>query len=256
MAQTEQLILSLKKSLKAHGLTYADVAKQLSLSEASIKRLFSEQNLTLERLDQICQMMELQISDLVQIMSKDNRFQIDSLSREQEQELASNPELVLVTVCVLNGWSMQQLIDSFHLTETQCIRHLARLDRLKLIELLPKNRIKLRVTANFKWLENGPIQQFFQEKIQADYFRSRFEKNNERLIVANAMLSDATNTVFQRKMEQLVRELDELNHNDAQLPLDERLGTTVVLAIRNWDYGIFDSFQKNQLESLSKKSSS
>ena len=57
MAQTEFLIQSLKKSLKAHGLTYADVARQLKLSEASIKRLFSEQNITLERLDQICQMM-------------------------------------------------------------------------------------------------------------------------------------------------------------------------------------------------------
>ena len=244
MPQTELLIQTLKKSLKAHGLTYADVAKQINLSEASIKRLFSEQNITLERLDQICQMMELQISDLVQIMNRDNRFQIDCLSKEQEQEIAGNPELVLVTVCVLNGWTMQQLVDNFHLTEAQCIQHLAKLDRLKLIELLPKNRIKLRVTANFKWLENGPIQQFFQEKIQADYFRSRFEKDNERLIVANAMLSNATNAVFQRKMEQLIRELDELNHNDAHLPLDDRQGTTVVLAIRNWEYGIFDPLKK------------
>lgn len=244
MPQTELLIQSLKKSLKAHGLTYADVAKHINLSEASIKRLFSEQNITLERLDQICQMMELQISDLVQIMTRDNRFQIDCLSREQEQEIASNSELVLVTVCVLNGWTMQQLVENFQLTETQCIQHLAKLDRLKLIELLPKNRIKLRVTANFKWLENGPIQHFFQEKIQADYFRSRFEKEHERLIVANAMLSDATNSVFQRKMEQFIRELDELNHNDAHLPLEERTGCTVILAVRNWDYGIFKPLRK------------
>jgi len=244
MPQTEILIQTLKKTLKAHGLTYADVAKYIDLSEASIKRLFSEQNITLERLDQICQMMELQISDLVQIMNKDNRFQIDCLTKEQEQEIAGNPELVLVTVCVLNGWTLPQLVENFHLTETQCVRHLAMLDRLKLIELLPKNRIKLRVTVNFKWLENGPIQRFFQEKIQADYFRSRFEKDHERLIVANAMLTDATNVVFQRKMEQLIRELDELNHNDAHLPLNERQGHTVVLAIRNWDYGIYKPLRK------------
>ncbi len=244
MGQTEHLIQSLKKLLKAHGLTYREVAKQLNLSEASIKRLFSEQHITLQRLDQICQMMELQISDLVQIMTQDNRYHIDCLSWEQEQEIASNSELVLVTVCVLNGWSMQQLVANFQLTETQCIRHLVKLDRLKLIELLPKNRIKLRVTANFKWIEKGPIQQFFQEKIQADYFRSRFEKNSERLIVGNAMLSAPSNALFQRMMEQLIHQLDELNHNDAHLPLDERQGTTVVVAIRNWEYGIFDPLKK------------
>ncbi len=65
MAQTQQLIDALKRTLKAHGLTYADVAKQLQLSEANIKRLFSKKTFTLERLDQVCQIMELEISDLV-----------------------------------------------------------------------------------------------------------------------------------------------------------------------------------------------
>ena len=177
-------------------------------------------------------------------MEKDNRFQIDSLSREQEQKIADEPERVLVTVCVLNGWTLQQLLAHFELAETQCISHLALLDKLNLIELLPGNRIKLRVAPNFKWLDNGPIQKFFREKIQGDYFRSNFVRTGERLIVGNAMLSDATAAVFQRKLEQLVKELDELNHADAHLPLDERFGRTVVLAIRNWDYDIFKPLKK------------
>ncbi|MEJ2426311.1 MAG: XRE family transcriptional regulator, partial [Candidatus Thiodiazotropha sp.] len=36
MAQTQQLITALKRTLKAHGLTYADVAERLDLSEASV----------------------------------------------------------------------------------------------------------------------------------------------------------------------------------------------------------------------------
>ena len=65
MAQTSTLLIALKKSLKAHGYTYADVAKHIGLTQASIKRLFSEENISLQRLDQICQMMDLEISDLV-----------------------------------------------------------------------------------------------------------------------------------------------------------------------------------------------
>ncbi|WP_428609555.1 hypothetical protein [Sedimenticola sp.] len=60
----------------------------------------------------------------------------------------------------------------------------------------------------------------------------------------NGMLASSSNAVFQRKLEQLVREFDELNQDDAQLPFEQRFGTTVVLALRRWQYGLFDQFKK------------
>jgi DNA-binding Xre family transcriptional regulator len=245
MAQTQQLIDALKRTLKAHGLTYADVAKELQLSEANIKRLFSKKSFTLDRLDQICQIMELEISDLVQEMNEwAGTSAITGLTQEQEAEIAGNLELLLVTVCILNRWTMQEIVDRFHLSEPQCIRHLVKLDRLRLIELLPQNRVKVRVARNFKWQENGPIQRFFQEKIEADFFSSRFNSDEEKLIVVNGMLSESANRVFQRKMEHLAREFDELSDNDAQMPLGQRVGTTVVIAMRPWSYGLFDALRK------------
>lgn len=50
MAQTKQLIDTLKRALKAQGLSYADVAKELNLSEASVKRLFSQSGFSLAQL--------------------------------------------------------------------------------------------------------------------------------------------------------------------------------------------------------------
>lgn len=244
MSQTKQLVDTLKKALKAHGRTYAEVSRHLDLSEASVKRLFSERSFSLQRLDQVCQMIGMEISDLVRLMQDELKAPITSLSVEQERELASDVELLLVAVCVLNRWTFEQIVDFYHISETRCIQHLARLDRLKLIELLPRNRIKLLVATNFKWREDGPIQRFYQEKLEADFFRSRFVKEHERLIVINGMLADSSNAVFQRKLEQLVREFDELNLDDSQLPFDRRHGTTVVLALRRWQYGLFDSFRK------------
>ncbi len=169
---------------------------------------------------------------------------ITGLTQEQEAEIAGNLELLLVTVCILNRWTMQEIVDRFHLSQPQCIQHLIKLDRLRLIELLPNNRVKVLVARNFKWQENGPIQQFFQEKIEADFFSSRFNSCEEKLIVVNGMLSESSNRVFQRKMEQLAREFDELNDNDAQMALGDRVGTTVVIAMRPWSYGLFDSLRK------------
>lgn len=244
MAQTKQLIDTLKRSLKAHGLSYADVARQLTLSEASVKRLFAEASFSLARLDAICQMMDIEISDLVSQMNNQARSMVSQLSFEQEQEIAIDIALLLVTVCVLNRWTMPQLMDHFHLSEHQCIRYLVVLDRLKLIDLLAGNRIKLKVATNFKWLDNGPIQQFFQQKVAADFFNTQFTEQQEQLIVKNGMLSDAAMVIFHRKVEQLARDFDELNNEDAMLPLDQRHGTTAIFAMRSWQYGLFERLRK------------
>ncbi len=133
----------------------------------------------------------------------------------------------------------------YQFSEPECIQKLAKLDRLKIIELLPGNRIKLLVSANFSWLKNGPIQAFFQQKIEADFFNSTFEWNNEKLIVLNGLLSKNSNATFQRKMERLANEFDELNSDDSTLSIEERNGHTVVLPLRPWRYGLFSHLAKN-----------
>lgn len=238
MAQINSLLSTLKKALKAHGLTYADVARNLQLTEASVKRLFSEQTISLNRLEQICQTMEIEISDLIQMMNEQQPH-LQHLTEEQEQEITRDLVLLLVTVCVLNRWSMKEIISYYNLSEPECIQKLARLDKLKIIELLPKNRIKLLVAPNFNWRENGPIQSFFQEKIGQEYFKTRFSSEDECLIVLNGMLSPQSNGEFQRKLQKLVREFNDLNNADAALPLEKRNGVTVVMAVRNWRYGLF-----------------
>jgi transcriptional regulator with XRE-family HTH domain len=243
MAQTLHLINTLKKALKGHGLTYADIAKKIDMSEASIKRMFSEKNFTLKRLEQLCQCMEIELSDLLTLM-KEDESNISQLSNEQEKEIVNDLTLLLVTVCVLNRWTLEEITSRYKISETEGIQYLAKLDRLKIIDLLPKNKIKLLIAPNFSWLENGPIQNLFQSKIEKDFFNVRFNKSNERLFVINGMLAHNSNTVFQKKMEKLIKEFNELNDSDANLSLDERTGTTVVMAIRQWQYGLFEPMRR------------
>jgi DNA-binding Xre family transcriptional regulator len=244
MAQLNTLILTLKKALKSHGLTYAMVAKHLDLTEASVKRLFADQHLSLQRLEQICQLMELEISDLVQLMHE-QQPRLQQLTHEQEEEITSDLMLLLITVCVLNRWTMVDILDHYNVTPHECVQHLAKLDRLKVIELLPHNKIKLRVATNFGWREGGPIQQFFQEKIAEEFFRHKFENENESLSVLNGMLSKEGHKEFQRKLKRLTREFNELTTQDTHLPLNERHGITLVLAARNWKYGLLQPLLRN-----------
>ncbi len=243
MAQVVEIVDTLKSLLKAHKLKYRDVAASLSLSEASVKRLFSTRDFDLVKLDKICSMMNLEISDLLQAMAE-KQVHIQQLSEQQEVEIAGDAELLMITVCVLNRWSMENILDHYQLTETQCIQKLAHLDRLKIIELLPKNRIKLLVDPNFGWRPNGPIQRFFHRAIEKELFSSSFEKDNHKLLVLNGMLSENANREFQGKMDRLAREFDQLNNADAGLPIGKRFGVTAVMAIRDWHYQAFEHLIK------------
>ena len=243
MAQINPLLNTLKKALKAHGLTYLKIAEALELSEASVKRLFAEQTISLQRLEQICQLMEMEISDLVQMMNEQPP-RLQHLSIEQEKEITHDLVLLLMTVSVLNRWTLQDILAFYKFSESECIQKLARLDKLKIIELLPKNKIKLLVAPNFSWRGNGPIQQFFQEKIAAEYFKTKFNDEDECLIVLNGMLSSQRNGEFQRKLKKLARDFDDINNDDASLPLEQRNGVTVVMAVRNWRYGLFEPLSR------------
>ena len=243
MPQTQQLVETLKQALRGQKKTYADVAKALELSEARVKRLFADKNLSLARLDRVCQLLDMEISDLVQLMNQRKR-QITRLSREQEIEIAGDRILLLVTVCALNRWTLKEILAHFKISEFDAIRCLARLDRLKIIDLLPGNRMKLLISPNFTWLENGPIQTLFHAHLQEDFFASRFDRDSERLIVINGMLSHRSNAAMQKRMERLAREFDELNDDDAGLTLEQRHGVTMVMAISDWRFGMFADLRR------------
>jgi transcriptional regulator with XRE-family HTH domain len=244
MAQTTAIIKILKRTLKAHGKRYSDVADALNLSEASVKRLFSEEHFSLKRLDQVCNFLGIEISDLLSSMKDENQLQ--SLTAEQEKQLVKDTPLLLVANSVLNHWSFDDILDIYAFSETDLIQYLAKLDRLRLIQLLPNNRIKVLVDRNFCWLKNGPILGFFEEQVRKDFFNSRFSGAGEKRLFLVGMLSRASNDAFQRKLERLSEEFHDLHYEDEKLPTSERFGTSAVIAMRQWEPEIFESKRRQK----------
>jgi DNA-binding Xre family transcriptional regulator len=241
MAQTSLLIAALKRALRARGLTYHDVATELGLSLASVKRLFAEETLSLKRVDAICAMLDMEMSDLLQTMNAQER-RLRQLSEAQEAAIAGDTRLLLVTVAVLNRLGPSDILARFRIDELECVRHLTWLDRQGLIELLPGNRLRLRVASNFAWRADGPIQRFFRQRLGKEYFESRFDADGECLFVLNGLITAATAQQFKRRLERLVTEFETLNEDDATRPVESRSGQTVVLAMRPWVFGAFADY--------------
>lgn len=245
MAQVVAVVDALKAALKSSRMTYADVAGAMGLSESSVKRKFSRREFTLAEVDLICGLCDMEFSGLLQFV--ENRHgSLQALTVVQEREIADDPGLLVVTVCVLNRWSFENILEFYVFEEHQLVQMLARLDRLRLIELQANNRIKLLVAPNFSWLPNGPIQQMFLKTIQQDFFAARFSREDHELIVLNGMLCASSNAEFRRKMERLAREFDLLNREDTGKPFDERRGYTAVIALRDWHYKGFSDLRSGR----------
>ena len=90
--------------------------------------------------------------------------------------------------------------------------------------------------------------QLRQLSVEQDFFRSRFDKKHEKLLVLNGLLSSTSNGEMQKKMERLVREFNEIMQQDASLPMSEKRGTTMVLAIRHWQYQLFQKLVDAETE--------
>ncbi len=239
MAQTEALIETLKQALKAQRLTYAEVAGRLEMSEANVKRMFAAKRFTLDRLEDICKILDMEITDLVQLY-EESRQRITQLTKEQEQELVQDAKLLLVAVSVRNRLTFTDIVGNYDITETECIRYLAKLDRLKIIDLLPGNRIKLRIDENFRWLPGGPIERFFEKQIQGHFLSSTFSGEQEQRLFLFGLLSDASAQVINNKLQVLAKEFSELHKQDAKLQLNKRRNFGFMLALRPWELEAFE----------------
>ena len=242
MAQTSLIIQTLKSCLKENNLTYIDVAKALELSEASVKRIFAEENISLQRLDTVCRLLNIEICDLTKLAEKQQE-EIKELTEEQEEEFVKQPKLLFLAYMLLNEFDFASVAEHYEIGELEGIQLLAHLDRIKFIDLLPGNRVKLLTSRNFQWRKNGAIEGLFNQHIRKEFFHSSFSRPTESMKFSGSMLSRSSILVIHQKIQRLVTDFNELARQDACLPYEERLGCAFVGAIRPFEFSLFSQYR-------------
>ena len=173
MSDIKRVCDTLKQLLKQKKMTYRKLAEALGESEANVKRVFSNSSFSLEKLERICHLLEIRLPDLF-LLADQQLEKITQLTKEQEKELVDNPRLLLVAVCVRDGWTFEEIIEHYEIDQFECIQHMARLDKLKMIQLLPENRYKLLIAQDFRWLKNGPLERFVEKDVLVKFMQSSF----------------------------------------------------------------------------------
>jgi len=233
MLHATTLVDALKRELKAHGVTYADLAARIQMSEASVKRMFSQKNFTLQRLDEVLQAVGIDFQDIAHIAHDESQL-ISQLSFDQEKEIIGNPKILVIAVSVLNLINVEQIVKVYDITEAEIVKHLLRLDKIGFLELLPNNRVKLLVSRTFHWIPNGPIQTYFKELAYSDYLASRFDGEDEVMQLVNVMLSKQSIAALLSRLKQVAREFSQLHQDEVKLPYDDKTPISIMVAARPW----------------------
>ena len=243
MDEASQLIETIKRHLRAQRLTYRDVGQVLKLSEPSVKRLFASGRVTVDRLVHICQLLGLSLAEVTsEALMAVPALQV--LTEEQEMALVSDELLLLVAVCALSHWTLNDIVATYQVTRPECLTRLLALDRMGLIALMPGDRIRLCVARNFDWLPAGPIHRYFLAQGLQDFIGSHFEQRDETLAFTHGMLTPEAIEELKLELRRLRSKYTALHQECKALPLSAKRGTALLLAHREWEPSGFERLRR------------
>ena len=171
--------------------------------------------------------------------------QLSELTEEQELELLSDPKLLLAALCVRDGWTFEDIIEQYKIDEFEAVRLLARLDKLKIIDLLPNNHYKLLIAQDFRWIPGGPLEKFMEQEVMVKFMAPKNDEPWNFRFYLRGRYSQTSVDIIQRKLNQLTKEAAELNDEDAELPLSQRQHMGLLMAMRPWEPSLFEQMRRN-----------
>jgi DNA-binding Xre family transcriptional regulator len=243
MSTTADLVVALKKELKAVQMTYADLALALGMAESSVKRMLAKGDMPLSRIDAICRALKLDFADLARRVA-DAQPLLTQLTQEQERAVVADKKLLLVAICVLSQWTLEQIVSSYRLSQAEGIKYLVQLDRIGIIELRPLNRYRLKLAKTFRWRPHGPVMDYFRENALLDYFSGGFDGAGEGLLLVHGSVSRGLAPSFMERMQRVAQDFAQQHLADQKLPDKEREGYTLLLGMRSWEFEAFTALRR------------
>jgi len=243
MSTSADLVTALKKELKSAQMTYAALALALGMAESSVKRMLSRGDMPLSRVDAVCRALKIDFADLARRVA-DTQPLLAQLTEAQEKAVVADKKLLLTAICVLSQWTLEQISGSYRLSPAECIKYLAQLDRIGIIELKPLNRYRLKLAKTFRWRPHGPVMHYFRDNALLDYFSGGFDGGGEGLLLVHGSISRSLAPSFLERMQRVAQDFAQQHQADQKLAEKDREGYTLLLAMRSWEFGAFTALRR------------
>ncbi len=243
MSTTQALVDQLKGQLKAAGITYAQLARELGLAESSIKRMFSRGEMTLARVDEVCRVLKIDFAELARGVADAQPLRRE-LTLEQERAVVADRKLLLLAICCLSQWTFEQIVATYRVSQAEAVKHLAQLDRLGIIELRPMNRYRLKVAKTFRWRPHGPVMDYFREHVVGDYFGGGFDGEGEMLMLVHGQIGRSLAALFNERLQRVAQDFAQQHLADQTLAPEQKRPYTLVIGMRSWLFAAFRDLKR------------
>jgi DNA-binding Xre family transcriptional regulator len=243
MSTTTDLVQAIKQELKAARMTYADLAVALGMAESSVKRMLAKGDMALSRVDEICRALKLDFAELARRVA-DAQPLLREMTLEQERAVVADKKLLLVAICVLSQWTLEQITAYYRLSDAECIKYLVQLDRIGIIELRPLNRYRLKLAKTFRWRPHGPVMDYFRENALLDYFSGGFDGTGEGLLLVHGSVSRTMAPAFLERLQRVAQDFAQQHQTDQKLDPKDREGYTLLLGMRSWEFEAFAQLRR------------
>lgn len=227
----------LKQQIRIRGLRYQDIADQLGVSVVTIKRYLNSDRLPVEVMEDISACLGLSLIDLSEIAKEGDGRNFLDLELRQESALASDSALALMRLMLYSGMTVPEIMSEYAVDEATVISLLTRLDRLKLIELLPGNRVRIPGPHHIEWKPGGPIRRTIEHNIRNHFVMMDFANTEDFYGYETVRLSRASVRQLEEHMRQLVRQVRVLHRLDQGIPSADKQWHTLLVAQRETNWG-------------------
>lgn len=229
----KQALQIVKNKAKSQGLTQNDLAKKLGVSLPTIKRWYAGGTITLESLKLLVNQVGLSLTEVFSSI-EESALETFHYTDEQEYFFSTNPDYLAYFDNLLRGNTPSQIQKKFHLPEKKTVQYLSKLDKLKLIEWLPKNKVRLLVKGEPVWKVGGPL----AVKLRNDIFKSfiESERKSETQFFLHDYLEEDRKEIS-RKIQDVVEFAKRANRR-AKFNIDKAKPSGIYLSLQNFRWEV------------------
>jgi transcriptional regulator with XRE-family HTH domain len=222
----------LKRLFQAKGFKYRDVARSVGVSEITVKRWMSGRGLTVEQLEVLAEVAGIGLAELTELAVADYDTRLPQITREQEEGLARDSLLSMIFSLLLIGWSAIEIKRECELDEATLVSYLVKLERLKLIELMPGNFVRLSTRRDLRWAKDSPVRGLFRTHVWRYFQEMDFESPDAIWGTETLRLSRRSALRMEQMFAELGRNLRELAEADRAEPSHEKRWYVTLAAAR------------------------
>lgn len=164
----EALLGELRDELRRKRITAKDLAVRMGVAEPTMRRWLHGKGLMLDKLDQLCRAVGIDMRDLIGGLPDSRPGQF---TYSQERALAADRALSFLFFSLLNGAEPESFQRDFKLPRARVDAYLQTLHRIGLIEYEPGKRIRMLTTRTVAWRPAGPLSKAFESTVR-HYFLS------------------------------------------------------------------------------------